>query len=192
MVTPVPTLTEEAFRELLDERGVLRSGALAAPERDHCYAVFAQRSDARLDIEAIKGQGARFFETRLGVTVDKRYDDLIPYADAVRIVVSNGDAATSGTRLCYGRAAEAADYAAADAAERAMGTYGLALLAQRCKTIWTIVPDPPDATEDRAALTIAAIFASHLLGPIVSPGAAKIFGVRGARLELEARTSPYR
>lgn len=191
MVTPVPALTEEAFRELLDERGILRPGVLAAPDRDRSYAVFSQRSDARLDIEAIGRQAERFFTTRIGSTVEKRYGDVGPDVDAVRIVVSNSDAATSGTRLCYGRAADATDFAAAEAAERAMGTYGLALLAQRCKTIWTIVPDPPDSS-DRAALTIAAILASHLLGPILSPGGREIYGVRGARSKLEGRPSPYR
>ena len=41
----MPLLTEEAFRELLDEHGILRPGALAQPERSRCYAIFAQRPD---------------------------------------------------------------------------------------------------------------------------------------------------
>jgi hypothetical protein len=188
----VPALTEEAFRALLDERGILRRGALEAPARERSFAVFSQRRDVILDVEALARQAERFFATKLGVTVDKRYSvggDGVPEVDAARIVVAGGDGTTSGTRLCYGRAVESADLVAAEEAERAMGTYGLALLAQRCKTIWLVVPE---TEEDRAALTIAAVFASQMLGPILSPGGREIYGVRGARLKLEGRASPYR
>lgn len=189
MVSLVPSLTEESFREVLDEDGVLRPGALAAPDRDLSYAVFAQRTDARLDVENIKRQAERYFAIKLGLTVDKRYGDPAPAIDAARIVVAGGDGTSSGTRLVYGRRVDAADLAAAEQAERMMGTYGLALLAQRCKMIWCVVPD---VEEDRAALTIAAILASTVLGPILSPGGHEIYGVRGARLKLEGRPSPYR
>jgi len=185
----VPALTEEAFRELLTDDGLLRAGALASPARERSYAVFAQRADVRLDIEAIKRQAEQFFATKIGLSVDKRHGEVAPYADAGRIVVAGGDGTAAGTRLVYGRAADTADLAAAEGAERAMGTYGLALLAQRCKTIWLVVPE---VEEDRAALTIAAIFASSMLGPILSPGGQEIYGVRGARLKLEGRASPYR
>lgn len=189
MVADVATMTEEAFRDLLDERGILRPGALASPALERTYAVFSQRADVRLDIDAVKRQAERFFAARVGLTVDKRYSDLAPEQDAARVVISSGDGTSSGTRLCYGRLAEAADLAAAEAAERAMGTYGLALLAQRCRSIWLIVPE---VEEDRAALTLAAIFASQMLGPIMSPGGNELYGVRGARLKLEGRPSPYR
>jgi hypothetical protein len=189
MVTAVPAMTEEAFRVLLDERGILRPGALSSPALDRSYAVFSQRADASLDIEAIKRQAERFFATRVGLTVDKRYDDVMPEQDAARVVIASGDGTSSGTRLCYGRPVDSADLAAAESAERAMGTYGLALLAQRCKTIWLVVPE---VEEDRAALTLAAIFASQMLGPIMSPGGQELYGVRGARLKLEGRASPYR
>jgi hypothetical protein len=190
IVANVTALTEEAFRELLDDRGVLRPGALARPDRDRAFAVFAQRADVRLDVDTIKRQAEQFFATKLGITVDKTYGELAPpEADAARIVVASGDGTSSGTRLVHGRAVDPADVAAAEEAERAMGTYGLALLAQRCKTIWTVVPEVED---DRAALTIAAIFASTMLGPILSPGGREIYGVRGARLKLEGKASPYR
>lgn len=183
-------MTEEAFRVLLDERGILRRGALDAPARERSFAVFSQRPDLRLDVDALARQAERFFASKLGITVDKRYDgDVAPDADAARVVIAGGDGTSSGTRLCFGRAADSADFAAAEEAERAMGTYGLALLAQRCKTVWLLVPE---TEEDRTALGIAAIFASHMLGPILSPGGREIYGVRGARLKLEGRASPYR
>lgn len=182
-------LTEESFRALLDERGVLRPDALAAPDRDLCFAVFAQRGDAGLDLEPMKRQAEQFFGIKLGMTVEKRHTERAPAIDAARIVVAGGDGTASGTRLCYGRPVDASDLAAAEHAERMMGTHGLALLAQRCKTLWTIVPE---GEVDRAALTIAAVFASTMLGPILSPDGHEIYGVRGARLKLEGRPSPYR
>jgi hypothetical protein len=189
MFTCVTALSEETFRAMLDERGVLRNGALERPIREHAFAIFAQAHDVRIDVEALKRQADRFFGVRLGSTVDKRYGDVAPEVDAVRIVIATSDGNSSGTRLCYGRAVEQADVAAAEEAERHMGTYGLALLAQRCKTIWSVVPE---AEDDRVALTLAAIFASHMLGPILSPGGTEIYGVRGARVKLEGRASPYR
>jgi len=189
----VQSLGEEAFRGLLDARGLLREGAMAEPSPRLCFAVFSQRAGATLDAAALEQNAARFFTTRLGLSVDKDYGPSAPAVDAAHVVVAGASATTSGTRLCYGRAVEPADVDAAGAAERRQGTYGLALLAQRCPTLWLVVPTGDD---DRTALTIAAIFASVMLGPILSPdgptGAPRIFGVRTARLELEAPPRPYR
>jgi hypothetical protein len=113
MVTSVAALTEEAFRALLDERGVLRRGVLEPPDRARCFAVFAQRTDAWLDVEGLKRQGERFFAARLGVSVDKHYGDVVPEVDAARVIIATADGTSSGTRLCYGRPADEADRAAA-------------------------------------------------------------------------------
>lgn len=185
----MPSFTEESFRALLDEDGLLRAGALAAPDRNLAFAVFAQRADAQLDIEGMKRQSEQFFATKIGLTVDKRYPGGTPRVDAARIVVAGSDGTSSGTRLCFARPADASDLAAAEAAERSMGTYGLALLAKRCRMIWCVVPEVDD---DHAALVIAAVFASIMLGPILSPGGEEIYGVRGARSKLEGHARPYR
>ncbi len=182
-------LTEDAFRGLLDERGILRPGALTEPDRDRAYAVFSQNESLRLDFEGIKRHAAQFFGTKLGMTVDKRYGDMAPETDAARIVMAGSDPSATGTRLCYGRAVDASDLHAAEGAERAMGTCGLALLAQRCPTLWIVVPETED---DRAALSLATILASTFLGPILSPGGREILGVRSGRLKLEGRATPYR
>ena len=176
-------LTEGAFRSLLDARGVLQPGALAAPDASACYSVFAQRPDARLDHATITHQAAQFFAAKLGFTVDKKYDEAEPpEVDAVRVILACDDGSASGTRLVFGRRADPDDLANAADAEKRSNGYGLSLLAQRCPMIWLVMPE---SNEDRVALTIAAIFASTLLGPIVTPGALKIMGVRSARLELE-------
>lgn len=171
-------LGEEAFRALLDERGILRPGELAPPERSAAYAVFVQRKSAAIDVAALKSHAAKFFETKLGLTVDKHYRDEGPREDAARIVIAGPEA---GTRLCFARPVEPVDLAAAESAERAQGTFGMALLAQRCPTLWLIERESED---DRVALTIAAILASALLGPILSPRGNELFGVRTARLKL--------
>lgn len=183
-------LTEERFRTLLDDRGVLRSGALPSPERSTSFLVFSQRPDACLDTRQLEHHAARFFATKIGLTVDKRYGDLRPAVDAARVVVASEDGLAAGTRLCFGRPADAGDVALADDAERRAGTTGMALLAQRCKTVWLIETEGGD--DDRVALTLAAVFASVMLGPIVPPRGDAIFGVRTARTRLEARVEPYR
>lgn len=181
-------LTEGAFRALLDARGVLVPGALAAPGLSESYAVFAQRPDARLDHAAVVHNALQFFSCRLGFTVDKKYDTTPPELDAVRVIVSS-DAGPSGTRLAFGRRVEAEDLAVAAEAEKRSRGHGLALLAQRCPMLWLVMPE---SDEDHVALTVAAIFASTMLGPILAPGGGKIMGVRSARLELERQPRPYR
>lgn len=180
-------MNEETFRGLLDKDGVLRDGALKAPPRTAAFSVFAQAPHPMLDVGALKNQAQRFFASKLGLTVEKRYGHTFPAADAARVVLASNDA--SGTRLVYGRRTTPEDLAIAEEAERAMGTSGMSLLAQRCPTLWMVTFESED---DRVALTLAAIFASVLLGPIVSPAGNEIFGVRTARLKLESRTSPYR
>jgi hypothetical protein len=181
---------EDAFRALLDpSTGVLRPGALASPERTSAFLVFAQRPDAALDVSALKAQASRFFATRIGLTVDKDYGPYTPDTDAARIVVASDDGTASGTRLVFGRPVQPSDLVAAEEAERVQNTSGMALLAQRCPTAWLVLRE---ADDDRVSLTIAAIFASLFLGPILSPNGDELFGVRTARMKLEGRARPYR
>ncbi len=182
-------LDEASFRALLDRDGLLRADALAPPDRASAYTCFAQREDATLDIDAVKRNGAQFFQAKVGLTVDKHYGPGVLSIDAARVVVASDESGANGTRLCYARPTEPSDLAAAEEAERAQKTHGMALLAQRCQTVWLVVRESDD---DRAALTIAAIFASTMLGPILAPNGREIFGVRTARMKLEGQQRPYR
>ena len=176
---------EEEFRELLTDRGILTPGALASLSRDEAFTVFAQRADARVELGTWKNQAKRFFETELGITVDKPYDAspsfAFPAIDAARVVVAAKDG-DRGTRLCFGRPRTDDDLRAADEAERIVGYAGLADLAKRCSTVWLVKAEGED---DRIALRIAAILASVLLGPILAPRGASLFGVKTARARLE-------
>lgn len=178
-------MDEAAFRELLDERGILRDGALRPPPRSGALTVFAQAPHPVLDVAALKHHATRFFAAKIGITVEKRYGAYPPETDAARVVLAAGDAA--GTRLCFGRRATDDDLGAA---ERADAGGGMALLAQRCPTVWLVASEAATDQDDRVALTIAAIFASVMLGPILSHD--ELFGVRTARSKLEGRPSPYR
>jgi hypothetical protein len=182
-------VTEEVFRTMLDDRGILQPSLMVAPALATSYTVFAQSNLVRLDVPALRHHAAQFFRAQVGLTVEKRYDEQSPPSDAARIVLSSEDATASGTRLVYGRFVTPSDVDAADEAERAIGTYGLALLARRCPTLWSVVPN---SANDRTALTLAAVLASTYLGPILSPGGREIIGVRSARLKLEGHHSPYR
>src|SRR5690606_16987876 len=159
-------------RESLDERGILIPGALPRPSRADAFTVFAQRNDACLDLVALRNHASRFFRAKIGLTVDKHYGGYAPDEDAARVVLATDEAPTSGTRLVSGRRADSGDLAAAEAAERAQKTNGMALLAQRCGAVWLVVRE---GTDDRVALTIAAIFASVMLGPILSPDGKELF-----------------
>lgn len=178
---------DEELAAMLDERGVLRPGASLDPP-EPAYLVFAQRSDARCEIDAWRRNGERFFGTTVGLTVDKRYGGIYPDVDAARVVVAPGEN-VGGVRLCYARPATGADQDAAARADARAGYTGLADLARRCKTVWLV---ERQGEADRTALLLAAVVASVLLGPILDVGAAELFGVRTARVKLEGGSAPYR
>jgi hypothetical protein len=171
---------DEELRALLDEQGLLREGSLGAPPPEAGFTVFAQATDARLPIDAWTDHAERFFGARVGLTVDKRYDGPPPREDAARVVVAP-HGATPGTRLCYGRPRSKDDLARAEVADRERT--GLADLARRCGYVWIVVRE---GEADRLALLLAAIAASVMLGPILSPDASELFGVKTARRKLES------
>lgn len=66
----------------------------------------------------------------------------------------------------------------------------MADLAARCRTVCLV---ESESDMDRAALCLAALAASILLGPIVPPTGDAIYGVRTAREKLESmRGQAYR
>ena len=178
---PIPN--DEEMRSLVDDRGALRAGALESPRRDEAFTVFAQRSDARFEADTWERHAAQFFATRAGLTIPKRYDQhgAPPIVDAARVVVAPSDG-PPGTRFCFARPREDADFDAAEAADIRAGSPGLGLLARRCAYVWLVVPE---GAGDRLALLCAAIVASVVLGPILSPDQQELFGVRTARAKLE-------
>jgi hypothetical protein len=179
---------EEDFRELLDDYGILRPGALEPPPRSTAFTVFAQRRDARVEAEVWRRHAAQFFDAELRVTVPKQYVFDPPASDAAEVGLTTATRAEA-TRLCFGRPREKDDLEAADVADVRQGSAGLGLLAKRCPTVWLVATL---GEGDEAALRLAAILASVVLGPILTPDGMELFGVRTARAKLEALGTPYR
>ncbi len=155
---------------------------MTPPRREDAFLVFAQRADARMDIDAWDAHAMRFFATRIGLTVDKRYvgGEAAPRTDEATFVVA-ADGAPPGVRQVFARPCETGDYALAEAADARAGGTGLALLARRCGTVWLIARE---ASPDPIALRLATIMASVLLGPILDCPANELFGVKTARAKL--------
>src|SRR5207245_152176 len=68
----------------------------------------------------------------------------------------------------------------------AIGGAGFELLVPRTRTVWQVDARPVAGMDTRAPIVIAALLASVLLAPVVPPEGGAIFGVKGARLRLEA------
>jgi hypothetical protein len=158
----------------------------ATSPRETALLVFAQRTDARVEIEAWSLQAERFFSTRLGLAEDKRYapGEAAPQTDGARIVVAPAGEPPA-IRSAHGRPRNADDLAMAMAADERVGPggTGLGLVARRCQTVW-LVSREFDA--DPIALRLAAILASVLLGPILDVRGPELFGVKTARAKLDA------
>jgi hypothetical protein len=149
------------------------------PPRESCLVVFAQRSDARIDLPAWSRHAERFFGTSLGLAVEKSYGDAAPVVDAAEFVLSH--AGSPATRQAFARPREPEDLELARAAEARSGGGGLVLLAGRCRMVWMVARE---SLADASALRLAAILASILLGPILDVTAGQLFGVKTARGKL--------
>jgi hypothetical protein len=178
---------EEKFRDLLDDYGILRPGALVEPEPSSAFTVFAQRKNSMLEADLWQRHASRFFDAQIRFTVPKQYVFDPPASDAVEVVIAT-PTRPEATRLCFARPRTEDDLFVAEDLDRRAGGTGLGLLARRCPTVWLVRVEEED---DSAALRIAAVVASVVLGPIVSPGGVELFGVRTARSKLESGT-PYR
>jgi hypothetical protein len=158
---------------------------VAFPSRTEAFVVFAQRTDARMDIDGWNAHAMRFFGTRIGLTTDpaQAAGPAAPLTGQATFVVAPHNE-PAGMRSTFARPGEAADYARAEAADARAGGTGLALLARRCGMVWLVVRD---GQADALALRLAAILASVLLGPILDEPAGELFGVKTARAKLESQ-----
>jgi hypothetical protein len=146
------------------------------------YVVFAQRPDARVEIDAWSAHAERFFATRLGLAEAPRHapGSPQPRSDRARFVVAPAGAREdAGIRDAEARPASDADRERADRADRGGG---LALLVRRCPTVWLVAREAPD---DPLALRLAAILSSVLLGPLIDPVVGDLIGAKTARERLQ-------
>lgn len=184
------------FRELLDADGVLLPDAKLGLDVESSFRVFSQDSAPKIRSSMWGTFAKRFCDTRLGITTDKHYGVRDIARDAARVVLAREG--LRATLLVLVRHASDADVVAAEAAERAAGTYGLALLAKRCKSLFIIETHggatATDGGSDRAALLLSAILAGTELGPVVYPGATDLVGFKTAwsRFQATGAVAPYR
>lgn len=75
---------------------------------------------------------------------------------------------------------------AAHAGVRALGGAGMDALVAKARTVWQVGLAVEGEGDRRAPLVMAAVLATVLLAPVVPPDEVTVFGVRGARLRLEA------
>jgi hypothetical protein len=147
--------------------------------------VFAQRPDARLDVDAWNAHGERFFAVRIGLAQDPRAPaERVPtVCDETPLVIAPQGFAP-GIRTAAARPASDDDRASARAAEaRASAGSGLALLAARCPTVWLV---ERTAERDALAWSLAVVLSSALLGPILDPDDKRLVGVKSARAILDS------
>lgn len=133
------------------------------------YLVFSQRPNTDADLGGWDAHARRFFGA--SVTASEGGSRLA--------VTPEGEApAPRGVRA---RTSTAEDRALATKAEAHMGGGGLGHLAQRCPTVWEV---ERESEQDPAALRVAALLASVLLGPVLDAAGPEIFGVKTAREKL--------
>lgn len=167
--------------DLYDQDGILRESELARATPAPAYRVFLQRFDARFETRALEEQAARFFSTKIGLMAPKRERAAPPLVDHARFAVGVRSDAPADVRAVLLRAARPDDHALALAVEGERRATGLGGLARRCQYVAEIERPGPD---DRAALLLAAIFASTHLGPILDVEGRDLFGVKTARGRL--------
>jgi hypothetical protein len=152
------------------------------PDLARTFLVFSQSAGA-VDIDTWSAHASRFFSTRIG------FASAAP--DDLSFVIAPEGGATAGVRAAHVRPAEPPDLALAQTAEHKAAADGgrgggLALLAERCGSVWLV--ERREAA-DVLSLTLAAILASILLGPIVDPTVPEIFGVKTAREKIAFYTT---
>ena len=173
---------EEQARALLDDDGYLRSASQAPLALSGAYLVFSQANGVTLDMLAWQRQATRFFQSRVGLALPKKSGRSVADSDAYLLMVEAPNTPVA-RRLLWLRPRTSDDLDLAQRIESAKGSRGMSDLATRCSGVCLIESEGPD---DRAALVLAGLAASILLGPIVPPTHDEIYGVRTAREKLEA------
>jgi hypothetical protein len=166
---------------LLDGTGHLAAGS-EVPRPDRGYWVFGQERPPPFDLATLRGYASRFFDTKLGFSVEKVGP--APSHDLTFVLVHREG--TSGTVPVEVRPATAEDHARAFDVERALaGDHGggLGSLAARCPRIF-VVHEPEGLAVP--ALLVACILSGTSLGPALAIDGSALFGVRSGRARLEA------
>ena len=181
----------------LDENG-WAVGRVAPLDPAAAWSLLYPQGDAPGPPARWAHQARPFFGARRPLVREKRYPTgAIPIADALELDVlalraggrAEPPSAPEPTRVLVvtvplDRAPGA--MAAAEAGVRAIGGAGMDAVLARARRLWQAAATPVSGSDARAPIVVAAVIASALLAPIVPPEGGAIFGVKGARLRLEA------
>lgn len=134
------------------------------------YTVFSQAPEDRGIVELVTTAAARF--------------------DVVVTAAGAGDTLRAAARGAQGefrvsaRATTDEDLVRAQAAEAAGRSAGMAALAARCSTVWTL--DPEGDVPEWLALELCAVLAFAALGPVLPADGSALLGVRSAQARAGA------
>jgi hypothetical protein len=136
------------------------------------YAVFSQEDAAAPPFEKLAASASRFFSAALELR-EKSTASI-----SVRLIVSRPE--LTGDFRIVSRVTTDDDRERARTAESRGRAGGMALLAEKCRHLWTLEATGDATASEAAHLTLAAICASVALGPVLPPDGATLYGVRGA------------
>lgn len=138
--------------------------------------VFAQRAELRLNLPELLRAAQRYFEATLDVQSQVVGEGEV--GDRVQLSLRSQKYDYEARFSIRARNATLHDLADAREAEQRGQAAGMALLAERCPTIWDLEPVGQDS--ELARLNLCAILASVALGPVLPDDGATLYGVRGA------------
>jgi hypothetical protein len=141
------------------------------------YSVLSPEAISRVEPARWSQQARTFLDAVVAVEGDPISDTFEltvapPAGEATRVMVASFPIAETPEIV-----------AAAERGVAAIGGAGMDALVARAQRVWQIA-NRVDG-DPRAPLVAAALLAMVLLGPIVPPDEATIYGVRGARVRLE-------
>jgi hypothetical protein len=153
------------------------------------WLAFVQAEQARVDFVGLLEAARRHHAgLQLVVLEESGFDPAGPPPELTRarLAVTNAAPPYSGRFTLTARPRDEEDLAAAREAEARGRASGMAALAERCRFVWEIAPDP-DADE-AALLQLAALCATVALGPVLPADRSTLLGVRSAMTRLAQRT----
>lgn len=143
------------------------------------WSLLSPTDDARVDLPRWMHAARTFLSAELS--------DLGDGAEEVRVGVAPARDVSRVTIVrvrTISRAEAPAVFSAADAGVRAIGGAGMDALVAKARRVWQVARVCEG--DARAPLVMAATLASVMLAPIVPPDEVTIYGVRGARVRLDA------
>jgi len=145
--------------------------------------VFSQQPDLVAALPQLLQHARRFFSMDVEVLSASAPDRSEPEHAFVVLRLDGHRYPCRGEFRVESRAAKDDDRRAAQRAEARGRAGGMALLAARCGSVWTIFASSTNA--GTAELQLSALLASVALGPVLPPDESTLYGVRGAMERAE-------